>query len=177
MKNFQIILLSLVMILLGSCSPTIAVRSDFERGTNFQAYQTYQMLKHKDGFPIGINPINRQRLERAIHNEMKALQYSEAADPDLLVAYYVSVEKHRDYYTDYYGRWRPISRVQMYEYKVGTLVVDLIDAKQNLIVWHGSTSDRIEDDMGNAQEKINATVAAIFEKYATEANLKTMARR
>ena len=170
-------MLGLAFLLLGSCSTSIAVRSDFERGTNFQAYHTYQMLKHKDGFPIGINPINRQRLERAIHNEMKALHYTEAANPDLLVAYYVSVEKHRDYYTDYYGRWRPISRVRVYEYKVGTLVVDLIDAKQNLIVWHGSTSDRIGDEMDNAEEKINPTVAAIFEKYANEANIKMMAKR
>ena len=50
------------------------------------------MLDQKGAFPADANPINRQRLEKAIINKMKELNYQESENPDLLVTFFVKKE-------------------------------------------------------------------------------------
>lgn len=168
MRNLMI--LSLILFLYTACAPIYDIRSDYERGVDFRAYQTYQLLQHRDDFEVGTNPINRQRIERAIRREMDMLGYQTAQYPDLLVAFFVKTEQVREYdhYRPYYGAWRYPGWVAVNEYEAGTLVIDLIDRERKLVVWHGVASGRIYDDMVDVEKEINTVVKQLFERYANE---------
>ena len=173
MKVQNIFLLAFLAVLLSTCSTTYRISSDYVRGTAFSSFETFQILKHKDGFPNGANPINKQRIDKAIVNEMTALGYKTSAKPDLLVSWFVKVKNVRevDVYRDYYGRWGYFRHAEIHEYQEGTLVIDLIDRVKKEVVWHGKTSGRVWEDMPKVEEKINEAVHAMFNKYAKDAKL------
>lgn len=168
MRNLMLI--SLISFLFTACAPTYHISSDYERGVDFSAYKTYQMLQHKEEFEAGINPINRQRIERAIQREMDILGYHTATYPDLLVAFFVKTKRVReyDYYRPFYDRWGYPGWTHVYEYEAGTLVIDLIDREKKEVVWHGAASGRIYENMNNIEEEINKVVRQLFERYHEE---------
>ena len=167
--NFRkIIPLAFLIFGIISCATTTRIASDYERGVNFSQYQTYQILKHKPDFSYGINPINQQRIERAIQREMMALGFKISTTPDLIVACFVKeklIRKEDHYYQGYYRGWGFPIWVDVNHYEEGTLIIDLIDRKNQQVVWHGAATERVSDDMRNAEAAINKTVGALFEQY------------
>lgn len=172
MKFKNIFLLSLLVFLYSNCTMNYWVLSDYEKEVNFSAFKTYKVYNHKDGFPEGANPINKQRIQRAIHKEMTGLGYETSDTPDLLVSWYVKVQDKRvtDVYRDFYHRWDYYS-VNVHEYQEGILVIDLIDRVNQEVVWHGKTSERVYEGMPKVEKKINTAVKAIVKKYAEDVKL------
>ncbi len=166
-----LLLIALISFLLTNCSAPYQIRSDFERGVDFRDYQTYQLLQHKEDFHPGINPINQQRIERAIHREMDFLGYQLEGQPDLLVAFFVKTQSVRSY-NHYYGRWGYPRWTRVNTYQEGALVIDLIDRRKRLVVWHGVARGRISEDMQGVEERIKAVVRELFERYAEDTRLE-----
>ena len=53
-----------------------------------------------------------------------------------------------------------------HRYKVGTLVVDIVDREQRQVVFQGGLSDVVTKEMqANREATINAAVAQIFARY------------
>ena len=120
-----------------------------------------------------MNPINQQRIERAIQFEMANLGYEVAQEPDMIIAYFVKEKNIREvnhYYRSYYGRWGFPVWVDVNEYKEGTLIIDLINRENKQVVWHGAAKGSIYDGMSNIEEKINEVVEELFEQFVEDAN-------
>ncbi len=170
MKSQTIISTIILALILVSCNPSRII-SDYEKSTDFKQYKTFAMHEHGDNFPIGANPFNKQRIEQAIEKEMIGQGYQKSENADLAVSWFVKVDVHHylDDHRDYYGRWRSenIREINWYEYKVGTLVIDLLDIKQNKAVWHGAISGNIEG-LKKVEEKINKAVRDLFDRYQEE---------
>ena len=66
----------------------------------------------------------------------------------------MKVKQNADLYRNYYGRWGRIGwlEIDWSQYKVGTLVVDLIDVEKDQTVWHGAISGTIEGNVKNAKK-------------------------
>lgn len=173
MKFQNIAFLGLVVFLFASCATAYKVSSDYEKGVDFSPYKTFKMAEQESGFPLGANPINKQRIDRAILKEMNNLGFESSESPDLLVSWFVKVEDVRgvDYYRDYYGRWHAPRHAYVYEYQKGTLVIDLVDKAKNQVVWHGKTSRTVYEDMQDVEEKINKAVNAILQKFAKDTGI------
>ena len=171
MKKFSAIILGFTLFFLLSCS-TNRVISDYERGIDFTDYQTFKLLKPKKTILENTNPINYQRLKRAVLREMQYLGYQIANDPDLVVSCYIRTRQFRtvDHFANYYGWW-PSHNVDIREYEEGSIVIDLIDPKRKKVVWHGVSAATIRESDFNQEEKINRIVHAIFEKFAEESVL------
>jgi len=173
MKFKYVVFLSVLAFLMTSCATTYPIKSDYEKAVDFSDFKTFQIVKQENGFPLGANLINKQRIERAILKEMSVLNFSESTEPDLLLSWFVAVQTVRDVdiYRNYYQRWRSRDWVEIYEYKEGTLVIDLIDKSNNQVVWHGATKGRVYENMPKIEEKINQAVKAILERFAEDAKL------
>jgi uncharacterized protein DUF4136 len=173
MKLSKIFLFAAIFLLLAACNNSYRIASDYEKDVDFSSFKTYHILDHEHGFPLGANPINKQRIERAVENELKSLGYEFSEKPDLLVAWFVTVQnvKSVDVYRDYYRGWRYIQYADVYEYKEGTLVIDIIDRANKQVVWHGKTSGQVYEGMTDIEGKINAAVKAMISKYAKDAKL------
>jgi len=48
---------------------------------------------------------------------------------------------------------------------VGSLIVDLVDAPQNQLIWRAVGTDTLSDKPEKNAEKIQKTVAKMFQKY------------
>jgi hypothetical protein len=54
-------------------------------------------------------------------------------------------------------------------YRVGTLVVDLFDAKTKQLVWRGSASDTLSDKSGKNIKALDKSVEKLFEHFPLDA--------
>src|SRR5215510_5659001 len=102
----------LLLVVVGSCGPSLKVSSDFDKEANFGQYKTFA-LYNPDKINDQISQLNKTRITNAIKNEMakKGFQESESS-PDLLVntvAIFkdkVAVSSNTNYY-GYGGLYRP----------------------------------------------------------------------
>ena len=51
------------------------------------------------------------------------------------------------------------------DFKEGTLVVDLYDAKSKQLIWRGSTQDALSDNAGKNEKNLDKGVAKMFKAF------------
>ena len=122
---------------------------DFDKTANFAGFKTYAF---KDGTKVG-QPLIDDRIVAALEKELatKGLTKSEA-NPDVIVVYHVAFDKEKDISTfssGYGGGYGPYgygwgggwgstsSTTTVRDILVGTMVIDIADAKKNQIAWRG----------------------------------------
>ena len=143
-------------------------------------------LKGKD--PIDREPLyhilysslTAQRIEAAVSREMEARGYVLSADPDLLVNFTVTLRNVQKvstvpsagppayrYRYGAYGGWPTYSyETWVREYEEGTLLIDLVDARRQQLVWEAAGTGRVtKAKLDNIEVTINEAVAALFERY------------
>ena len=152
------------------------VSYDFNKNANFSAFKTYA---YKDGTKVGQELIDA-RIVAAIDTELaqKGLVKAES-NPDLFVVYHMAFDQEKDistYSTGYggggYGAYGwgwgggwggGTSTTQVRNILVGTLVIDLADAKQGQLAWRGmgvkevntqANPDKRDKSINNAVKKI-----------------------
>ena len=166
-KGITIFFSTALIILLSSCS--IATWSDFDREVEKGNYDTYKMFLHDTNLEFGTNPINKIRIENAVKVELNELGLSRSDNPDLLVKFFVKldrkefIEKCNTTYEDYEGGGYCIDRVVTYEQ--GTLVLDMIDVKNNRIIWHGVAEGAPLDKMKDPDAKIKKIVRKLMDDF------------
>jgi hypothetical protein len=86
--------------------------------------------------------------------------------PDLLLHIHASVEQQLDITTTPQGETED-ERVQPYVHDAGTLVIDLVDARTERLVWRGWSERSIEgiiDNQALLEQRIDKAVAEILER-------------
>ena len=168
-----------VTALLTSCTTSYlpAVKTDFDNEANFNQYNSFnwsaEIDSQKDGHPLLDNSLVRKRIKNAIKSEMEGRGYAFTENPDLLVKFHLVVEEKTGYttYPSGYSYWRR-DNVRPYNYKEGTLVIDLIDRKQNQLVWQGYTAGIVNEKPEKMEEKIRQAISLIFQEYNYRAEQK-----
>jgi hypothetical protein len=162
--------------------PTLAlaqkVSYDYEKSADFSSFKTYAM---KDGTKVG-QPLIDDRIVAAIDAQLaaKGLTKSET-NPDVFVVYHIAFDKEKDIstFSSGYGGYGPYgwgwgggwaggtTHTQVRDILIGTLVVDIADAKQNKMVWRGMGVKQVNPQ--NKPEKrdksINDAMKKIFKNY------------
>jgi hypothetical protein len=89
-KTFSI----LAVFVLGACSSSYVVNSDYDRGVNFRKYAAYRISNDNadKGDPILNSSLNQKRINQAIEAEMQARGYTVSQkDADLVIKYQTDV--------------------------------------------------------------------------------------
>jgi hypothetical protein len=165
---------------ISGCGSSISVNHDWDVNAPFEDFKTYDWIPLPEtppgnaGQAVQRNDLLDKRIRAAVDDALagKGLVPSKNT-PDLLVVYHVGVQDKvqvTDWgyrYSDYYWGWGG-REIDVYNYKEGTLIIDLIDAKTKNMVWRGAGTKPLDD--GNPtpekQEKnIRNAVGAIMEKY------------
>lgn len=186
MKILHLTFISLILLILISCS-SLKVVSDYNGELDYSQYKTYNFHK-PDSIPKGIdvpvvmNQLNQRRVEKAIIEEMELRGYIQSENPDIFISYYLKVEEKTEYratsynygspyyggygYYGYYGGYgHTMTDVSSYDYKMGTLIVDLVDAQKNELMWYGAATKALDDHPKNAEATINYVITKIFDRY------------
>jgi hypothetical protein len=164
-------------------SPTIAlaqkVSYDYDKSANFAGFKTYA---HKDGTKVG-QPLIDERLVAAIDAQMAAKGLTKVeSDPDIFVIYHMAFDKQKDISTfssGYGGGYGPYgygwgggwaggtTTTQVRDILIGTLVVDIVDAKQSKMAWRGMATKEVKTQANpeKRDKSINEAMKKVFKNY------------
>ena len=177
------ILVSTLLLTMTACS-SLRTHSDYDPDARFDNYTTFawmgdadvvQTEAPDDGY---ISPLNVQRIERAIENELTTHGYRQLANPDdadFLVTFTVGtrdriyVERYPLAYRDRWIRHWPYyysGVVDVHEYTEGMLAIDIFDRLTMHPVWHGVARKRIRGaDTRDPEPQIKRAVTAILGEF------------
>jgi hypothetical protein len=155
---------------LAGCATT-NTRSFMERGGDVGMYRTYDWgppAVQTTGDPrLDNNRFFEERVEAAVELQLAARGFEKSGDnPDLLVRYYTNVEQQ----VNADGADRPYVSCEdcrPFVFDAGTIVVDLIDARTERLVWRGWEEGSIDGVIDNQQwmeKRIDQAVARIIEQ-------------
>jgi hypothetical protein len=169
-----------ILILVWSCGPSLKVTSDYDKGVDFSKYKTFALYK-PDSISTHISQLNQNRIINAIKNEMIKKGFHEtSSSPDMLVNMVtvfkdkVDVSSTTNYY-GYGGMYRPYywggggvygnTSYNVREYKDGSLIIDVIDASSNKLIWQGVGNKEIDGPIKDPDTKIPQAVASIMTSF------------
>ena len=165
-------------LLLG-CGPTSEVFTDYDRSANLDDYNTFGWLPltaiEGRNNPLYYNELNDKRIKTAVGNQLENRSYTFSENPELLIHYHIIIDDktivRTDPYGYYYGPYWMRTEVNVYEYREGTLIIDLMDADTNSLVWRGwITSFLKNNDPEKMEESIDKAVRMMFSKYPYRAS-------
>jgi len=168
---------------LAGCT-TVRVYTDFDPAANFHSYKTFawhpgpQMATGNERID---NPLLVKRIRQGVTRQLQIQGYVEsgASTADMLVGYHISLDKKLSVTTvnDYYGyghrgygswgRGMGTRHTYVNEYEMGTLIIDLVDRRQNELVWRGSGESRLSKHPTpeKTDKKVAEVVSAILAKF------------
>jgi len=165
-------------ILLAAAAPAAglaqSVKSDYDKATDFAKYKTFSFKKGTDA----PTPFAQERIQAAITSQLQERGIAPAETPDLYVYTHtrLSTEQRVDVtsygYGGYpgWGGWGGgfgSSSVMVTDVPMGTVMVDLVDAKTDKLVWRGLASDTLSSNPTpeKSEKRINKAMAKLFNKF------------
>jgi hypothetical protein len=154
-----------------ACS-TLRTTTDFDPRADFSRYRTFDVSSITSS---GDDLLGR-RIQAALETEFASKGLTESRQsPDLLVVAHARVGHQTEIVTWGSGwgwgrRWGGgpgLSYSTVEKIAVGTLVVDLVDAKNHELVWRSTASDAVDPDATPArrEKSLTAAVSKMFETY------------
>lgn len=173
-------LLPVLIILVWGCAG-MTVHTDFDPVADFTAFRTYAFAGMTDLNQGGVldNSLVRKRLEQMIGEQLSGKGLSQVAvddKADLLVHYWVGlkdkqrVENSGPSVGMYggrggYGYGVGYSGVSTYEYREGTLIVDLVTPANNDLVWRGTMVGTLAESKESNMQMAGKAIAQAFAEY------------
>jgi hypothetical protein len=172
------------VLALAGCASGPDVRADYDKAADFGKYRTYGFVAQPGTDQGDVRSLATQMLQKAAAREMEARGYRPADNPDLVINFQGKLEEKTDIESTpapYYGAgwgyrgWGGApygmvgyggTEVTTRRYKVGTLVMDVVDREQRQVVFQGGIEGVVTKEMQkNREASINAAVGNIFAKY------------
>jgi Domain of unknown function (DUF4136) len=169
-QKVGVVLMGMMFLFAGKLSAG-QVKTDYDRNANFAQYKTYswEQVKTKD-------PLDVDRIKSAVNAALAAkgwTQVDSGGDISVMAMEITHNQQTLNTYYDGFGggwRWRGFgglgeATTTTETYKVGTLVVDLFDAKTKELVWRGSSSDTLSNNSGKNIQNMNKDVEKMFKNF------------
>ncbi len=156
-------------LLLFSTASFAEVKTDYDRNANFGQYKTYSWENVQTQDPLMVD-----RIKAAVNSALTAKGWTLVeSGGDVSVLAMEMNQNHRTlntYYDGFGGGWRwggglGTATTTVDNYKVGTLVVDLFDAKTKKLVWRGSSSDTLSNNSDKNIKAIDKGAEKMFEHF------------
>lgn len=166
-------LIPVALLLLTSSCVTVRVATDYDKNVNFDQYTSYAF--YKPGIDKAkISDLDKKRILRAIETELNAKGLTKSQTPQLLVSIFTKERERVDVYQRDFGYgwgWHPWWYGRYYDNTVsstteGSLYIDILDAKNNELIWQGlGTAQLVTDNMEKKEERIREIVREILKEY------------
>jgi hypothetical protein len=175
MKKLKTVMLAGAALALASCASAPTVKIDYDKAANFSPLKTFSI---KLGTPWG-NQIGEKRVMDAVTQALtgKGWKLVPEGQADAQVLVHGASRTKKDLNTFYSGMggygyrgWGAMggtgtATTTVTEYQVGTLVVDVFDAKSKSLMWRGIAQDEVSDSADKNIEKIGKATDALFKDF------------
>jgi hypothetical protein len=167
---------SAALVLMGAAAFAQDVKTDYDHNANFAAIKTFAV---KIGTSWN-NQISEKRISDEITQTLTEKGWTKTdATPDALVLLHGATEKQKSLNTFYSGMggyggygyrgWGGMgmgtATTTTSEYLVGTLVVDIFDAKSKQLMFRGTASDEISDKPEKNVKKVQKAADKMFKDF------------
>jgi Domain of unknown function (DUF4136) len=150
------------------------VKTDFDHNANFNQYKTFSFEKIQTPDPFWVD-----RIKSSVSASLTAKGWTQVASGgDATIVAMEIDQTHRSlntYYDGFGGGWgwrwggglgETTTTVDTYE--VGTLVVDLFDARTKKLLWRGSSSETLSDKADKNAKALDKGVQKMFDHFPPE---------
>jgi len=174
MRRFALVALAATAVFVAGCATRI-VSSHVELRTDFTQYRTYDWGP-ADAVPTGDarldnNAIFRDYFQGAIEKQLAARRLVlTSRDPDLLIHTHTNVTHQFAVQPVIQHEYRQNPRCQgngcaptIAEYEISTLMIDVVDARTNTLVWRAWSRDDMSSDIDDQQRLQQAVSDAVLE--------------
>ena len=149
------------------------VKTDFDHQANFAQYKTYSWQEIKPA-----DSLWDARIKSAVNAQLAAKGWTQVdSGGDVAIVAIKTTQTQKSLQTFYDGMgggwgWRRFggggfgeSQTTEQDYKDGTLVVDLFDAKTKQLIWRGSAEDMLSSKAETNEKNLDKGVAKMFKKF------------
>ncbi len=159
-------------VLMGTAAYAQDVKVDFDKDANFAAIKTFAV---KIGTSWN-NPIAEERTVKEFEQTLTEKGWKkDEASPDAVVVLHGASQVKKSLNTFYSGGyggygWRGMggmgtATTTASEYTIGTLVVDIFDAKTKKLIFRGTASDEISDKPEKNIKKMEKVTDKMFKNF------------
>lgn len=181
------LVLGLALVMAG-CASQPRISSQARPNTDFASYKSYAWVSPLATDKAGYSTIITSHFKAAVQSQMAARGYTlDTNNPDLLVNFFSNIENRTDTYSSpsmnmgyygyrggyAYGLGFPMfgGGVETRNYKVGTVSIDLVDAKRKELVWEGALEGTLSSKaMQNPGAAIQSAVGQIYSKFPVQSS-------
>ncbi len=167
MKTIKLLAL-LFIFTLSSCS-SVRVNADYDSKISFSNYKTYAYLK--SGIDKAeISDLDKKRILTAIDENLASKGMNKSENPDLLISIFTKEKERVDVNQNFsFGwGWNPywgMGYSNITTTPVGTLFINIIDAKTKELIWQGEGSGYLTKNTTKKEARIKEFVSKILEQY------------
>jgi len=162
-----------MMFLFAGKSLAQQVKTDYDRSTNFGQYKTYSwaQVKTKDALDV-------DRIKAAVNATLAAkgwTQVDSGGDVSIVAIEITQNQQTLNTFYDGFGGgwgWRRFGGGGFGEattttetYKVGTLIVDLFDAKTKQLIWRGTSSNTLSNNSDKNIKNLDKGADKMFKHF------------
>lgn len=173
----------LLLAVLCGCN-TMHISSDYDPSTDFSKFRSFAWAPMSPDLPD--DPlINKTQLDsqirNATENQLSAFGFVKESSnqPDFLIVYHAAIDKGIDvveldnfYLSDppnrYHHGWSSgRGQTYVFEYDLGTLILDFLDPKTKKIIWRGSVQAEVNRTAlpQERETRINVAIQKMLEKF------------
>jgi hypothetical protein len=163
-----------VVSLVGGAAVAVDVKTDYDKEADFTPIKTFAV---KLGTGWG-NEISEKRVVDAVTKAIAAKGWTPVAEDqaDALVVVHGASSEKQTLHTFYDGwggygwyGWGGMSMgsstTTTYTYTVGTIVVDVFDAKSKALLWRGHAEDEIKNSVEKREKQLNKALTKLFQAF------------
>jgi hypothetical protein len=148
------------------------VSVDYDKKYDFSKLKTYSVqFATKPA-----NPLAEKRIVAEVEEALTARGWTKAApaSADAVVMLHAASEDKKSLSTFYsggmgygwrYGGGMGTAQTSVHEYRVGTLVVDIFDAKSKELLFRGTATDELSDKPEKNEKKVEKATAKMFKDF------------
>ena len=169
-----------IMLLFAGMVSAQKVSTDYDRRANFAHYRNYSWLHVQTRDPLSVD-----RIKNAVNTALAAkgwTQVDSGADVSIVAMEITRDQQTLDTFYDGFGGgwgWRRFGGGGFGEatttsdtYKVGTVIVDLFDARTKQLIWRGAASDTLSDNADKNIKNLDEGVDKMFKQFPPGARTK-----
>jgi uncharacterized protein DUF4136 len=175
MKTERLAVTVAVALLTGACGYSIKATSDYDHSVNFASYQTFAIKK---GNSSG-NPLSDQRISADVESALTSKGWREVPEGEAQAAVVVhTATKTKHTYETLYDGWGgwgwrrrgwggggfTSATTYQEDYTVGSVVVDIFDAKTKEAIWHGHAAGVLS---GTPEKNAQINEQAVTKMFAS----------
>jgi len=171
----RIVSCTLFFVAMLATSVAQQVKTDFDHQANFSQYKTYSWQEIKPA-----NSLWDARIKSVVDAQLAAKGWTQVdSGGDVSIVAIATSQTERTLQTFYDGmgggwRWRGFggmgeATTTEQEFKEGTLVVDMYDAKEKQLIWRGSAEDTVSNNAEKNEKHLDKGVAKMFKKFPPQA--------